>query len=100
MSLESIGRILPDLVKKLGLEKGMDQHRAIIEWPGTVGSDIAAHTEPVAVRGRRLVVRVSNPVWMNELIFLKPKILKRLNDSLGKQVIQDILFVMSQGGKE
>ncbi len=52
-------------------------------WAEIVGDNVAAHTRPIAVRGRALHVAVDDPAWAPELRFLEGRILERLEAVVG-----------------
>ena len=51
-------------------------------WPQAVGALIAAEARPVAERAGVLTVSCSASVWAQELEFMAPAILERLNHAL------------------
>ena len=78
------------------LAQTLRPHMAKVKWAEVVGPQVAAVTQPTAVRGGGiLVVRVKNSVWANELILLKDDMLRRLNLALGGRVLTDIHFQAS-----
>lgn len=66
--------------------------RVILLWTESVSAEIARHTEPVKIRNRVLYINAKSPVWAQELTFLKPEIIKKLNDKAGYEAVQDIRF--------
>jgi predicted nucleic acid-binding Zn ribbon protein len=95
--LERIGRILDSVVESLGLKKKLDEGKAILIWEKAVGEKIANHTRPLRVEGSKLFVEVSGSSWRNELTFLKPEIIQKLNSAAGSEVVDDIIFVAGAG---
>lgn len=61
-------------------------------WRRSVGAVVGANTRPAAVRGKTLIVHVSNSVWMQELQFLKKDIIKKINSDLKKDFVEEIKF--------
>ncbi len=86
------GNLLDQLVQGLGLGEKLEQYRAFIVWGEVVGPQVAARTAPLRIRSGVLEVRVDQAVWMQQLQLLKPKILTRLNERLGKETIRDIFW--------
>ncbi len=89
---ERIGAILSRTLKRLEIDHRIKQESAVLNWNQVVGDAIAARTSPLRVRDSILFVRVQNPSWRNELVFLKPKIIKELNQSVKANVVRDIVF--------
>jgi len=88
----SIKDVLPNVLSSLGIKKGIERQRAIVIWDKVVGRDIRKHTKPRYVRGKKIWVDVDDPIWIQQLSFLKSKILKKLNIELGEERIVDIIF--------
>ncbi|MCR4440157.1 MAG: DUF721 domain-containing protein [bacterium] len=85
-------RVLDELLRNLGIEKRVKEQMAIALWPQAVGERIAQVSTPVRIRDGILFVRVASSTWRNELVFHKREILKRVNEAVGKAVIEDIRF--------
>jgi len=88
----SIKDVLPDVLSSLGIKNGIERQKAIFVWNKVVGRDIRKHTKPRYVRGKKIWVDVDDPIWIQQLSFLKSKILKKLNTELGGEHIVDIIF--------
>jgi|SRR5512134_886786 predicted nucleic acid-binding Zn ribbon protein len=91
-SIDSFGTILSGLSKRLGLESRLFEFRLEHQWREIVGDPIAAHTRPDQIRFKKLHLIVRNSVWMQQLTFLKPALLARLNAQAGTDLISDITF--------
>ena len=91
-SLDSFGTILSGLAKRLGLESNLNELRVQREWRQIVGDPIAAHTWPSQIRFKKLYLIVRNSVWLQELTFLKPTLLVKLNERVGAILLTDIAF--------
>jgi hypothetical protein len=53
---------------------------------------VALNTQPSVIRNRILFIKVSHPTWIQQLQFLKPTLLEKLNGFLGEPLIEDIRF--------
>ncbi|MBF0212721.1 MAG: DUF721 domain-containing protein [Magnetococcales bacterium] len=62
------------------------------EWRLVVGGVLAAHSEPVRLQNGVLTVRVDSPVWMSELSFLTPELLKKLQEKLPSGGVTGLRF--------
>lgn len=91
----SVGNLINDLLEKRGLEDKVREYRTWQIWDETVGPQIAARARPLRIREGVLEIRVDQPIWMQQLQLMKPKILARLNERLGGGIIKDIF--MRQG---
>jgi hypothetical protein len=91
-SLDSFGAILSGLSKRLGLQSHLFELRLQQQWRDIIGEPVASHTWPVQVRFKKLYLIVRNSVWLQQLIFLKPTLLTKLNERAGSEMITDIAF--------
>jgi predicted nucleic acid-binding Zn ribbon protein len=78
---------------KPGDWQALRQRRLIREvWERVLPASLVEHTHLVDVRRKELWVEVSASPWVQELQFLKPKILMELDRVLGQGVIRDVRF--------
>jgi predicted nucleic acid-binding Zn ribbon protein len=91
-ALTSIGAILDPLIRSLGLEGAWTEYRLQSEWTGIVGETIAAHTQPQRLRFNKLTVLVDSPVWMQQLSFLKPELIRKVNRAMGRTLVQELVL--------
>lgn len=86
------GELVLAFLQQQGLEGKIEEYRAWQVWDQAVGPQIAARARPVRIREGVLEVRVEQATWMQQLQLLKPKILVKVNEALGKPVIRDIFW--------
>ena len=91
--MEHIAGALKKFIEKQGIEKEINQQKAVSVWAEAVGKKIKEHTEPVDVRFGVLTVKTSSPVWRQELQFQKENIIDSINKRLKKTTIKDIRFI-------
>ena len=89
-SLDSFGTILSGLAKRLGLESRLFELRLQHQWREIVGDPVAAHTWPDQIRFKKLHLIVRSSVWMQQLTFLKPALLAKLNEQAGTELVTEI----------
>jgi hypothetical protein len=90
--LDSFGSILSGLAKRLGLQSHLFELRLQQHWRDIIGEPIGSHTWPAQVRFKKLYLIVRNSVWLQQLIFLKPTLLVKLNERAGSEMFNDIVF--------
>ena len=61
-------------------------------WAEVVGPAIARNAHPSWIKNRTLRVRVSDPIWLQELQFSEEEIRARLNRRLGREAVEVIEF--------
>ena len=59
-------------------------------WPAVVGDVIAAECEPVSERGGAVTVSCRSAVWAQELTFMAPDLVARLNEALGSSRVSEL----------
>jgi len=89
---QALGQIFKDLFRDLGIARSIEQHGALAIWDEVVGERVAGLTQPERIERGILTVRVNSPVWRNELVFMKADIVRKINETLNKDVVKDIKF--------
>jgi hypothetical protein len=91
-TLDSFGNVLSGLAKRLGLESRLIELRLQHHWHEIVGEPMASHTWPAQIRFKKLYLIVRNSVWLQQLTFLKPTLLTKLQTASGAASITDLAF--------
>jgi predicted nucleic acid-binding Zn ribbon protein len=89
---EHIGNILADVLKSYRRESDADLVRVWQVWDQIVGDVIAQNARPAAFKGKILLVHVSSSAWIHQFQFLKKEMIEKLNEALGKALIDDLKF--------
>jgi predicted nucleic acid-binding Zn ribbon protein len=86
-------QLLPKLMQQLGLKERLHESEMIEAWQQIVGEFIAAHSTPISLRERVLVVRVLQPALHYQFETIsKPEILRKLKQRFGSKIIGDLRF--------
>lgn len=72
--------------------KKIEENRALLAWPDIVGKAAASVSFPIKIRGGKLTVKVLDPIWMQQLSFLKLELLKKYRTGFPKLRLTDIYF--------
>ncbi len=89
---EQIGDIIKKLLVAENLDGKMNELRVAELWADIVGPGINRYTVSRYVKNRCLVVHLSSSVLRNELMMGRSVLVKRLNEAVGSEVINDIIF--------
>ena len=92
--VESIAKVLEQVISDLGLAKKLREQRAVVDWEAIVGKKVAQHSRAIRVDGGRLFVEVDSSVWAQELSLMKRRILRQVNVRAGDRVIDNVHFVL------
>ena len=87
-----IGSIVNDVLKTYRREPVGELMRVWHLWDGIVGHVISENAKPAAFKGRILLVYVTSSTWVHQLQFLKEEMIAKLNEALGKSLIDDLKF--------
>lgn len=68
---------------------------AVQKWMEVCGEGISRVSEAYKVEDSKLFVRVESAPWRNELLYLKPQLISKLNRLVGREVIRDIVFTQA-----
>lgn len=98
--MERVGGPLKDLLARLRLTPRMVGWRAVELWPKLVGERVASHAKAVAFRDGVLVVEVESTAWMNELTYLRTRIVRDLNRELGSDTVREVRLQPASGGTD
>jgi predicted nucleic acid-binding Zn ribbon protein len=94
--IESLGSILEQSLKRLDLRPRLDEYSVWPIWNDVVGPVIARNAQPEKIRNGTLFVKVSSPVWMQQLQFMKEMIAGKLNHRLKTETVKNIFFIIGR----
>jgi len=86
----SVKDVLQEMIQENKLQKGIDQVNVKEAWQFVMGNGVSSYTESVELKNNVLVVRLSSSTLREELSYGKEKIIKMMNESLGKVIIKKI----------
>jgi hypothetical protein len=87
-----IGDILNQIIKENKLESGLNQVSVADAWKNLMGNGVNTYTKNVALRNSTLYVELTSAVLREELSYGKDKIIKMINEELGREVIKDVVL--------
>jgi predicted nucleic acid-binding Zn ribbon protein len=91
-ALTPLKDILATLLSEAGLPFNPEDGLIWKVWDETVGPAIARYAQPLWINKGRLRVKVSDPIWLQELSFAEGSIREKLNTKLGRQAVEKIEF--------
>ena len=87
-----LGEILFQMMREEGLEMSYNEYRLIEAWPEVMGQGIASYTTDLKINNRVLYVNLRSSVIRAELMSGRKNLVHRLNEYVGAQVIENIVF--------
>ena len=88
----SIGDVLKQFIEKNKLQSGMDKISVEEAWKSLMGNGVNNYTKEVVLKGTTLYVSLTSAALREELSYGKQKIVKMINDELGKEVVKEIIL--------
>ncbi len=89
---QRLGSLLDSLIGAMGIRKQVDAARVIEGWAVIAGPQINGMTQKAWVRGDRLYVKLTSAAWRHELHLQRRAWRDRLNEHLGADLVQEIIF--------
>jgi len=84
--------VLHQLFDAYGWTEKMDGVHIVNSWEAIVGGIFAKHTTNLYVKNRKLYVVLDSSVLRNELYMERSNLVKKINNEVGKEVIDEIIF--------
>jgi predicted nucleic acid-binding Zn ribbon protein len=94
--VERLSDVLAKSLKRLDLGPRLDEYGVWPVWRDVVGEPIARNAQPEKIRNGTLFVKVSSPVWMQQLQFMKEMIAETINQRLRAEIVKNIFFVVGR----
>lgn len=88
----SIGDVLKQFIETNKLQPGMDKINVEDAWKSLMGNGVNSYTKEVVLKGTTLYVSLTSAVLREELSYGRQKIIKMINDELGKEVIKEVIL--------
>jgi predicted nucleic acid-binding Zn ribbon protein len=95
-----IGGVVEEAVSKLHIAKKMRQYKLWQCWKEIAGPAIYLNARPVRWNGEILVVAVKHASWMQELTYLKSKLMEKIREAVPEIAISDIRFEIGKIAEE
>lgn len=92
--IEKVGAVLDKSLKRLQVSARLDEYGIWPVWNEVVGNTIARNAQPERIRNGTLLVKVTSPVWMQQLQYMKEMISEKLNQRLRTEAVKNIFFVV------
>lgn len=83
---------LREFVSKNKLQTGLDKINVKDVWNEQMGPAIQKYTTTIKLQGSTLYVQLSSSVLREELSYGKEKIVKMMNEELGKELISKLVL--------
>ncbi len=85
--------LIPQMLQENKLQKGMDQIYVKEAWTEVMGQGVANYTESVSMKNQTIFVKLSSAALREELQYGQDKIVKMMDEALGKIKVTTIKWV-------
>jgi len=87
-----IGDVLKEFIETNKLQKGLDKVNVREAWENMMGNGVNHYTTAIKLERDTLYVQLSSSVLREELSYGKEKIIKMLNEALGREIIKKLVL--------
>ena len=87
-----IGSVLQQIIKSNNLQPGIDEVNVKEAWKNLMGNGVNTYTKNVALRNGILYVELTSAVLRQELSYGKDKIIRMINEELGKDIVKEVVL--------
>lgn len=88
----TISEVLKGFLDSNRLQKGLDKVSVQDAWHNIMGNAISKYTTAISLERDVLYIQLSSSVLREELSYGKAKIIKLLNEELGKELITKLVL--------
>ena len=88
----SIGEAIKNMVNKSNLRNGVRAVQIEEVWENVMGKTIAKYTDKLKIINYTLFITTNVGPLKKELMYQKPQILQRINESFGEKIITQVVI--------
>jgi len=89
----TIKQAVEKLLDVYRLRRKFDETSIVSAWPEIIGPAIANRTDQIYIRDKKLFVRLESAVIKNELAMIRRQIIGRVNEYVGKVIIEELVIL-------
>ena len=90
--LKNLSKIIEDVFSQKHFRIGIDNIRVQDAWVKAMGENIQKYTYNVKYKKGILYIKLKSSVLKEELIFEKNKVIKLINQELGKEYVKELVL--------
>ena len=87
-----LGKVLSEIVESKSLNSGITNEKINCLWNQLLGDNISQFTDKVKLKNETLYVSLRSAPLREELSYGKEKIMRMLNEEMGKETIKKIVL--------
>ena len=90
--LKNVSKVIEEVFSQKHFRIGIDNIKVQKAWIKTMGKNIQKYTYKVVYKKGILYVKLKSSVLKEELTFEKTKVIKLINQELGKEYVKDLVI--------
>lgn len=90
---QTLGEAINEMMRTFGLQQKLDETKLLSSWEKVMGVTIAKHTTKIYISKKKLFVHLNSSVVRQELSYAKEKIITMMNETVGKEVIEEVVLL-------
>ncbi|MBF01471.1 DUF721 domain-containing protein [Flavobacterium coralii] len=87
-----IGDVLKEFIRSNNLQNGIDKIDVREAWKNLMGNGVNNYTREIMLKHEVLYVELTSAVLREELSYGREKIIKMINEELGREVVKDVVL--------
>lgn len=87
-----IGDVLKEFIQENRLQQGIDKIDVRDAWKNLMGNGVNNYTSEIMLKNNTLYVALTSSVLREELSYGKDKIIKMINEELGREVVREVIL--------
>ncbi|MBY8962503.1 DUF721 domain-containing protein [Flavobacterium sp. D11R37] len=87
-----IGDVLKEFIRANNLQNGIDKIDVREAWKNLMGNGVNNYTREIMLKHEVLYVELTSAVLREELSYGREKIIKMINEELGREVVKDVVL--------
>jgi len=89
---QTIAQVIKEYFKSPKFENKFKQFKIINSWEEILGKTVSKSTTNIYIKDKTLFVFLKSSVIRNQLYMIKTEIIKKLNEKVGEEIINDIVL--------
>jgi len=90
--VEELFHLLPEILRQIGYRESVCEQVVCAAWNRVVGEAVSAHTVPLRLYEKRLIVITSDSTWKTQLETMSREIILAVNRLLGAEIVTFIEY--------
>ena len=83
---------MKEYIDSMRIGRKLKESRIDRQWEELLGKNAASLTRKLVIRNKILYVYVNSPALRNELLMMREKIIERINEEAGEELINKIVL--------